>query len=93
MKKLLVLASTIAIALALTACSTVAPVCATSNAVGAKVGESSTSMVLGILFPFKQDGGIQAAAANGDISKISTVDMKVDWNPIFTKYTTVVTGE
>ncbi|OJF75905.1 MAG: hypothetical protein BKP49_10185 [Treponema sp. CETP13] len=92
-KKLVVLAGTLVIALALTACSTVAPVCATSNPVGSKVGEASTKTILNILIPFKQDSGIQAAAANGGISKISTVDTRIDWNVISTTITTVVTGE
>ena len=95
MKKIAALMSALVLALALSACTTVSPVCATSNPVGAKVGEASASVILGIIpIPLNQDTGIQKAAANGNISKISTVDYKMTTIAgIFTTYSTIVTGE
>lgn len=93
MKKFLSLVTVALAALAMTACTTVLPGTATSNAVGSKVGESSFSMILGIR-PFFGDSGIQAAAKNGGITKISTVDTKVfDVMGLYIKVSTVVTGE
>jgi hypothetical protein len=74
-------------------CSVVLPVNATSNTVGSKVGTAKATGYLGILF-FNQDASIQAAAQNGNITKISTVDIKYTniLNLIVT-YETIVTGE
>ncbi len=75
-------------------CSLTTPVNATGNAVGSKVGESSTKQIIGFFF----DGGdrsIKTAANNGGISKVSTVDYnrKTIFPGIAYKYTTIVTGE
>ena len=77
----------------LSSCSLTLPVTATSNAVGSKVGMSSATGYLGVLF-FNADASIQAAAKNGGITKISTVDIKQNnvLNLIVT-YQTIVTGE
>ncbi len=72
-----------------TSCMTV-PVAATSNPVGSKVGEAVCVAPLNIPFG---GGGIQSAAKNGGISKVSTVDLKVQQYIIFAIYTTIVTGE
>jgi hypothetical protein len=66
---------------------------ATSNSVGHKVGTSKATGYLGILF-FDQDASISAAAKNGGITKIATVDIKSTsiLNLIVT-YETIVTGE
>ena len=95
MKKIMAGLTAIAVALMLSACTTVTPMCATSNAVGKKVGESSFTMILGIPLPlFTQDIGIQAAAKNGNITKISTVDSKFyTILGFYSKVSTVVTGE
>ena len=93
MKKFASFATAALAALALSACTTVIPYTATSNSIGSKVGEATYTMILGIPFPFSQDFGIQAAAKNGGITKISTVDLK-HYNGLFIqKVTTVVTGE
>mgnify|MGYP001346627594 CR=1 FL=1 len=79
-------------ALTLSACSITMPVCATSNPVGSKVGEASGSMIIGLFFD--QDASIRKAAINGNITKISTVDIKTFMvAPFFVQYTTIVTGE
>ena len=93
MKKVTALITIALAALAMTACTTVTPFQATGNAIGSKVGEATYKTILGIPIPFSQDFGIQEAAKNGGITKISTVDLK-RYNGIFIqKVTTVVTGE
>ncbi|WP_310555642.1 TRL-like family protein [Flavobacterium sp.] len=77
----------------LTSCSVTLPVNATSNAVGKKVGSSSTMSIFGLFF----DGGdasILTAAKQGGISKISTVDFKsTNYLFIIGQYETIVSGE
>jgi len=78
----------------LSSCSITAPVTATSNPVGSKVGVAKTTQVLGFFF----DGGdasIQTAAKKGGITKISTVDFKktAGFLFLFNSYQTIVTGE
>ncbi len=95
MKKFLSVATVVLMILAITACTTVLPGMATSNPIGSKVGEASYSMILGIPLPlFSQDIGIQTAAQNGGITKISTIDTKVyTILGFYSTITTVVTGE
>jgi hypothetical protein len=74
-------------------CSVVMPVAATSNPVGTRVGTSKAVGYLGVFF-FNQDASIQQAAKNGNISKISTVDIKYSsFLNIIITYETIVTGE
>ena len=47
------------------------PICATSNPIGTKTGEASSTA---FLFFAWGDGSIKTAAANGNITKISHVD-------------------
>ena len=95
MKKFLSLVTVALAALAMTACTTVLPGTATSNAVGSKVGEASCSLIIGIPIPlFNQDLGVATAAKNGGITKISTIDTKsYTILGFYTKLSTVVTGE
>ena len=98
MKKLATLIAAAALTLGLAACTTIAPVNATANNVGSKVGEAETmslfyALTLKPKFLYK-DFSIQTAAKNGGITKISTVDVKnknilgiISWT------TTIVTGE
>ncbi len=58
-----------------------------------KVGEASYTVVLGIFRPKHVDISIRKAAENGGITKISTVDFVVEYNPFSRTYKTVVTGE
>lgn len=81
-----------ALALTFTACSITAPVTATSNAVGSKVGTSKATVILGL--SFDEDYSIRSAAKQGGISKISTVDVKVSTIlNLYNTYETIVTGE
>jgi len=74
-------------------CSITLPVNATSNSVGSKVGKAKATCYLSVLC-FDQDASIKAAAKNGGITKISTVDINYGsiLNLIVT-YETIVTGE
>lgn len=70
------------------------PLTATSNPLGngTKVGTSNTVSVLGIVSI--GNGGINAAAKNAGITKISVVDVnKTSVLGLFTKHETVVYGE
>lgn len=79
--------------LALSSCSIVMPVTATSNPVGAKVGTAKATIFLGMLY-FDQDASIQTAAKNGGIKKISTVDVKyTNMINIIMGVETIVTGD
>lgn len=93
MNKLKLFILTLAATAMLASCSLTLPVAATSNPVGSKVGTSSATGYLGILF-FGADASIQTAAKNGGITKISTVDIKQSTilGLIYT-YETIVTGE
>lgn len=69
-----------------------APIAATSNNVGKKVGTSSSTNVLGIVYT--GDGGINRAAKDGGIKKISHVDQNsTSILGLFTTYKTIVYGE
>ncbi len=93
LRKLKAFALMLTATLFLASCSLTLPVAATSNAVGSKVGTSKATGYLGILF-FDQDASIRAAAKNGGITKISTVDIKsTSLLNIIVTYETVVTGE
>lgn len=74
-------------------CSTITPVCATSNQVGSKVGEATATYLFGCIPLGNSDMSIKTAAKKGGISLISTVDWKVTVGIFTTRYTTVITGE
>lgn len=74
-------------------CTSVAPLCATGNTLGSKVGTATAKYLFGALPMGGADGSIATAAQNGGITKISTVDVKTELGFIFTNVTTVVTGE
>ena len=74
-------------------CSSVGPVCATGNALGGKIGESTATFLFGVIPMGDADYGIQSAARKGGISTISTVDVKTTIGIFTVKYTTIVTGE
>ncbi len=67
------------------------PVGATSNSVGSKVGESSSTKLF-LLFTMSK-GGVAEAARNGGITKISTVDVEATTILFYTNIKTIVTGE
>ena len=72
MKKLFL---ALAAGLFMASCSTTAPITATSNPVGNKCGEASTTRILN--FGGSADVGINKAAKNGGITRISHVDQYV----------------
>jgi hypothetical protein len=78
----------------LSSCAVMMPVTATSNPVTptAKVGKSRASTVLG--FWIEPDAGIKAAASNGGITKIATVDVKItNYLFMYRIIETTVTGD
>lgn len=93
MKKLAFVLALVSL-LVFAACTTVQPVCATSNEVGSKVGEASGGFLFSAIPMGGADSSIQTAAKNGGITKISTVDQKVTtYLGFWTTITTIVTGE
>ncbi len=94
MKKILAILTALIVLVSLAGCTTVAPVTATSNPVGEKVGHASATYLFGVLpLTFNADHGIQKAAKNGNISEISTVDVKSTCYFLWTNVSTVVTGK
>ena len=92
MKKMKAVITLGLVAIFLTGCAITLPVAATSNAVGSKVGTSTATGYFGVLF-FDADASIRSAAANGGITKISTVDMKVsNMFGVIMTYECIVTG-
>lgn len=73
MKKIFKAAIVCAICAAAASCSTTTPVTATSNPVGNKCGVAKTTTVLTV-FGGSADCGINKAAKNGGITRISHVD-------------------
>ena len=102
-KKALKSLAIIAATTAMTSCSTVGmvgglyqgttePTAVTSNEVGTKVGTSGATSVLGIVAV--GDAGVNAAAKNGAITKVSHVDTKTtSVLGLFTSIKTFVYGE
>lgn len=73
MKKIFKLAVSCAVLLCAASCATTTPVAATSNPVGNKCGVAKATTVLTI-FGGSADCGINKAAKNGGITRISHVD-------------------
>ena len=68
------------------------PAAVTSNAVGTKVGTAKATSILGLAA--YGDAGVNAAAKNGNIKKISHVDVKVfSVLGLFSTYEYFVYGE
>ena len=82
-----------AIAICPTSCAVTTPVAATSNPVGNKCGIAQTTTVLSI-FGGSADCGIDKAAKNGGITRISHVDsFQKNYLGIVTIYGVRVYGE
>lgn len=93
MKKIMKYALGLAIALCAASCSVTTPVAATSNPVGNKCGVAKTTTILSI-FGGSADCGINKAAKNGGITRISHVDSYTrNYLGIVTIYGTRVYGE
>lgn len=75
-----------------TSCSITRPLAATSNPIGKKVGTAKANIIFGLCFGGNH--GIETAAKNGGITKISTVDVKTfNVLGVFISQKTIVTGE
>lgn len=93
MKKLIKVALGCCMVLFATSCSTTTPIAATSNPVGNKCGIAKATTVLTI-FGGSADCGINKAAKNGGITRISHVDaFQKNYLGIVTIYGVRVYGE
>jgi uncharacterized protein YdbL (DUF1318 family) len=93
MRKVKTIFALLAVVAMMSSCALTLPVNATSNPIGSKVGTAVATGYLGLLF-FDQDASIRAAAKNGGITRISTVDIKhTSMLNIIVTYETIVTGE
>jgi len=78
--------------LLLASCSITAPLTATSNAMGKKVGTAKANIIFGLCFG--GDFSVQTAAKNGGITKVSTVDVKTkNILGVFVTKECIVTGD
>jgi hypothetical protein len=94
MKKFIAVMAFVAICFLAVGCATItSPVAATTNPVGSKVGQASGKIWFGAFG--SADAGIQAAAKNGGITNISTVDFtkKLGILGLWVEYQATVTGE
>jgi hypothetical protein len=94
MKKAILIALLALAAIALMGCPSVkTPVAAGNATVGAKTGQASGSIILGIFGDV--DASMLTAAKNGGITKIATVDTKIKTflGSLFITIETTVTGE
>lgn len=73
MKKFVKILFGLVVLMMATSCQTTRPVTATSNPVGNKCGVAETTIVLGF-FGGSSDCGINKAAKNGGITRISHID-------------------
>jgi PBP1b-binding outer membrane lipoprotein LpoB len=100
MKKIVLGALVLAVLLLAGCSSLTVPYGVTDNPVGSKTGEVTESYLFGQILPNGIISGIpmggdftlSGAAANGGITKISTVEVRVDANPFILKRTLIVTG-
>lgn len=91
MKKLKSIFAVLTTVLILASCSVSRPVLVTDNA-SEKEGVSEFSVILGIFRPKEADISIKKAAENGGITKVATVDFKVESKIFKVTYKTIVTG-
>ncbi len=91
-KKMKFAAGLIAAVALMSSCSITTPLAATSNPIGKKVGTAKATIVFGLCFGGNH--GVEAAAKNGGITKVSTVDVRY-FNVLYIFQTnkTIVTGE
>lgn len=92
MKKILKIVAVCVIAFCATSCATTRPITATSNPVGNKVGVVQTTKILNI-FGGKDDMGINSAAKNGGITRISHIDVFTKNYVLWSVYGVRVYGE
>ncbi len=94
LRKIKVVFASFAIGVIMTSCVTITSPVMTTEAetgTGDKVGKSSYTTVLGIAFD--RSRSLAEAAEDGNIDRISTVDLEIDPGLFSTTYTTIVTGK
>ena len=91
MKKLKYILAVGVTAVIMASCSVSRPVLVTDNA-SEKEGVSEMTVILGIFRPMNADLSIKRAAENGNITKVATVDFRVESSLFKTTYKTIVTG-
>ena len=91
MKLIKKLVPVVLLAAFITSCSVSRPILVTDNA-GEKEGVAEFSVVLGIFRPKDADISIATAAKNGGITRVASVDFKVEAKLFKTTYKTIVTG-
>ena len=94
MRKLIAITACLLMIATMMSCATYPiPITATGNELGPKVGRASDNIYFG-LFGDASGANILAAARNGNITRISTVDVQVsNFLNIVQKVTVVVTGD
>jgi hypothetical protein len=99
MKKIVFGVLALAVLLLAGCASLTLPYGVTDNPVGSKTGEVSESYLFGRVIegeirgiPLGGDFTLSGAAANGGITKISTVEIRTEVNPFIYKRTLIVTG-
>jgi outer membrane murein-binding lipoprotein Lpp len=90
MKKLVLALLVLAVFMVAGCSSLTIPYEITDNPTGAKVGESTATMIGPLLL--SGDISLSTAAANGGVTKISTVDRRLENKLFITNVTTIVTG-
>lgn len=91
MKLLKQIIPVMAIALLMASCSASRPILITDNA-SEKEGVAEFDVILGIFRPKDADISIATAAKNGGITRVATVDFKIESKIFKTTYKTIVTG-
>ena len=79
-------------AVALTSCTTVAPISATSNPVSSTKGEACYKNLFGFIPLSGNDVSIYKAAKAGGVKKIATVDRELFFSGIYNSSCTIVRG-
>jgi len=91
MKRTALVIALICVMALLTACVSTLPYAGATGEVGSKVGMSTAKWYV---FPYLMgDAGIVAAAEDGGITTIGTVDIKQEYYFLWGIITTIVTGE
>jgi hypothetical protein len=106
MKKIIFALLSLAVLFTVAGCSSTitAPVEATNNPIGSKVGEQSETVNFVWILPLSWsiDASAYKAAQNGGITKIATIDVQTKWEYKLSRFfpllrdltvTTIVTGE
>jgi len=91
MKKITYILGIVGTVLTMASCSISRPVLVTDNA-SEKEGTAEFSSILGIFRPMEADVSIKKAAANGGITRVATVDFRIEGGLFKTTYKTIVTG-